>query len=680
MPLAKKVFCIFNPRPIHSAPKTPYEKMLEWAEEKMRGIDSWESPRLKKIYLNAWRELLENQNPYYFLSLSDLKMIPVPIEEFMNSSEFLGDIIELWDTVREDVSFMNPDVLVGKPPCREALLGGATGSGKSTASQITVMYQMYLLNCFNHPQALFDLAPSTHILFTLQSLTRTLTERVLYKPLREMFLGMPFVRRWMEYDRQVESEIRLSNNIDVVKLNSEETSLVGQAIIGCIMDEVNFMAIVQSSRKTYGARGGTGGHYDQAEILYRYIAQRRNRSFITRGPSIGCLCIISSARFKNDFLSRRMEEVRKHSEDYVYVACRKRYDCVPKTRYCGNRFRLLVGDEMLPTRVLMDHEKSGVHYPSHAVVEMVPIEHRAEFLNDPERASRDILGVTTGRLRLFFRNREKIQLAFDKWKALKRKIWVYKQNIDLLDDIEYGLMNQNGLPKVIEENLPMDRSVPRWVGVDLSKNKDLCGIAITRPLSNVAMEVDTGLKDGSKTIESLPRYLVEVLITIKPYLNREIDIPAIRQWIMALKFNHGFNIVFVAYDGFQSKESVQLLNQAGIRSAVVSVDRTMEPYEFFRDCLYQGRLIIVDNPLVQKEMLEVEEDLTAQKVDHPENSHKDGLDAAVRSVYVCGTSRFMRAHSNPVSDEMSTEDKKNGLMENGRKKAIRRTVVRKPRI
>ncbi len=97
------------------------------------------------------------------------------------------------------------------------------------------------------------------------------------------------------------------------------------------MDEVNFMVLVENSRRILGPRG-QGGKYDQAEQVYRNLSRRRKSRFTTRGFSIGCLCILSSTRYVGDFLDRRIAEVDRLGEENVVVVRHKQYEVRPSGR------------------------------------------------------------------------------------------------------------------------------------------------------------------------------------------------------------------------------------------------------------------------------------------------------------------------------------------------------------
>ena len=113
---------------------------------------SSQSDRVQFLNMLLFNGLVEEDNSAFYEAVRLLNKTPVPIEEFVQSPEFLGGQIEIWPSLMPDLQRMNPDVLVGEEPVHEALLGGATGTGKTTLATVTTLYQIYLLTCFDEPQ------------------------------------------------------------------------------------------------------------------------------------------------------------------------------------------------------------------------------------------------------------------------------------------------------------------------------------------------------------------------------------------------------------------------------------------------------------------------------------------------------------------------------------------------
>ena len=595
-------------------------------EQRMAHYDGLGEKRLARIWEHAAKQIFEHKNPMPFYALGLLKRVPVLIDEFVQSKEFLGDLMEVWPTLLPDLRSMNPDVFVGEPGVHEVFLGGATGTGKTHLSQITCQYQLYLFTCFLSAQRVFRLAPMTPIVFMFQSVSTTLTKRVIFEPFRNTFTAMPFARKWLRWDKQKTSSLEMEGGIQVVPGMATLQALVGQAIPAGILDEVNFMEIIEDSKQVAGATG-LGGHYDQAEIVYRNISRRRKRSFLTKGYSIGTLCVISSTRYKGDFLDRRIDEAIKFEEQNIVALRRKQYEVAPPGRYAGPTFRVLIGDDEHQTRILRDNEEVGTHFPEHLIVENVPVELRADFQRDPEAAQRDYCGIASNAITPFFTQRGKIVDAVMAWQRMGLKQWVVKRDTVLATE---------GMPEIEDGNLPQSDNIKqalRFIHVDLSSSTDRCGIAVVRVAGKQAV-----VRDGG-AVEVLPVYVVEEAVSIKPSNSAHIDPSEVRQWIMRLIAFYGLNVTAVSYDGYQSAESLMMLRRSGVRSQEISVDRTSEPYNVFRRAVYDGRVMLPDSELLRTEMVTLEYQSKKDRIDHPPKGSKDVCDAVCGALYAASRHR-----------------------------------------
>jgi hypothetical protein len=580
-------------------------------------------------------------NPAPYQAISGLREYPATIDEFVESEEFLGSHVSVWPELREDLRRMNPDVFTGEAPVYEALLGGATGTGKTMLAQITTLYQLYLCNCFIDPQRVFELAPNTQITFMLMSVTSQVTERAIYRPLRDLFEGMPYAQQELIWSRRKSGILELKDrNVCIVPATANVQAMLGQAVIGGILDEVNFMDVIEHSKRVAGHRGA-GGRFDQASELYETLSRRRKSRFITEGISIGTLCVISSTRYKDDFLDRRMRDVEEHGQQNVVVIRRKQYEVNPKFLE-GNypTFRVLVGTDYYPTRILEEHEKRGDHYNENAMVEAVPEPFRIEFQKDPENALRDIIGIATDSISPFISQRHKIIDAITAGEEAGLQHWVENPDVEL---------RTHGMPQWMDEVVRAirDKNAPRWVHADLSLVSDRCGIAIVK----VPGFINKVTKPAVGIIETLPLFHVEAAISIQPDSMHPIDIPDLRRWVLQLSTFYGINIHEFTFDGFQSKESQIQLRKMGVRSREISLDRTTEPYDVLRRALYDDRLIMVNSEIARIELSQLERNTEKNKIDHPPKGSKDVADAIAGAVYAASTSRRIRSRITTVNED-----------------------------
>lgn len=598
---------------------------MERAVGKLEGMGRWRDARIME---NAVVQAVERGNFDYVKSLELSRHVPVTINEFVESPEFLGRMLSVWPALREDLRHLHPDHMTGAGPVKtEAILGGATGWGKSVLLQISIMYVAYFLSCFRTPQRLFkNLSSYTPIVLMLQSVREDVTKRVLYNPIREMFTSMPFAQRHIRWDKYKEAALILEGGIEIVPALANIQSMLGAAVIAGALDEVNFMTVVESSKRVAGPRG-EGGKYDQAEQVYKALARRRVSRFLTDGPNPGGIYLSSSAHYVGDFLDRRIREVRERGWDneHVYVVERAQYETRPEGTYSGVTFRFLVGTDEYPPRVLEDDEQV-----ERGRVVRVPVEYLEFFLTDPYGAQRDILGIASSAISRFIPNVQVIMDAVLAFKEAGGRSYIAKPNVHLATD---------GMPRIAEDSLPADRDAKRFVHVDLALTGDRCGIAIAKVVDYVDVLSDAG------AVERLPVIEVEAAVSLEPSATREIDIAEVRRWIIALKEIHGLNIYQVTYDGFQSRESIQSLVRRGMRSGQVSMDKTTEPYDVLKRALQEHRVRMVDNDLARHELATLEKHVKGARViiDHPPNGSKDIADAIAGAVFSATRSRMVRS-------------------------------------
>ena len=228
------------------------QRLEHQAEREQQRLLRSGDERGARIWAYASRELVENGNSAPLEALNKFRQIPVTIDEFVESSEFLGNVIEVWPALLDDLRRMNPDVLCGEAPVDEVLLGGAIGYGKTTLAIITVLYLVYVLTCLETPQSLYNLASGTALVFPLQSVTPLVTRRNLSEPLRQYFEAMPYMQRHVEWNRDKTSALEIEGNIKVGAEVANVQAVLGQTIIAAVLDEVNFMNVVARSTQHVG--------------------------------------------------------------------------------------------------------------------------------------------------------------------------------------------------------------------------------------------------------------------------------------------------------------------------------------------------------------------------------------------------------------------------------------------
>jgi hypothetical protein len=586
---------------------------------------TFENKLFAEMYIEAVERKVRYDDNALYAFMAHLEQPPVDIETFLDDPLFMGATdLTMWPEVREAIIGINKNWWRGLDQGAkiEALLMGATSTGKTTIGMVTTLYHVHILGCLKQPQAVYGLPKTTSIVFPIMAAKPHVTKKVVYQPLRKMVEDIPWFQQHMPLDRLIESEILFSEkNVRIAMGGADADSILGEAVIAGIIDEINFMNIVLKSKKAE-VSSGRAGLYDQATTIYEAMTRRKKSRFITKGPQIGVVMVSSSTRYKGDFTDRRKDHVEKTGETGVYVYNKKQYEVWPKDRYTGETFRFLIGNDVLSdSRVLGDNEQ----VPEGARVELVPVEYKADFVRNPHDAMRDVIGASTSSVSPFFRRRFKILECITAGEEEGLESFLVKDSV---------ILGVDGMPAVKKGHYCTNPSRPRYVHVDLSLTGDRVGVAMLRfdGLRKVEREVrkdKEGIEEGGM-IEMMPECSVELACTIEPDSQNEIQIAEVRIWVQTLRDHYGYPIKVVTYDGFMSVESRQQWKKQGMKTGLVSVDKTSTPYKQLRDAISDTRIKMFRSDVLVAELFDLEYDEVKDKVDHMVNGSKDLADA------VCG--------------------------------------------
>lgn len=573
------------------------------------------------MYRTAIRKQITEGDSSLFTFMANLERTPVGIEEFIDSPEFLGSTdLTLWPEVRKTIVEINNNWWrgLGFGAHDEATLMGATGTGKTSIAIVTTIYHLYLLSCLMNPQALYGFPKATSIVFAIMGAKPRVVNKVIYLPMRKLIENMPYFQKHFMPDKLIESEMYFAEkNIRVAQAGGDEDAILGEAIIGGIIDEINFMNVVQRSKKAEVSTG-RAGLYDQAQQVHSTMQRRKKGRFTRPGPMLGLVIASSSTKYRGDFTDRHKTFVEKHGIKSCYIYNKRQFDVVPQERFSGKTFRLVIGNDIHhDTRVLNDDEV----VPNGAWVESVPIEYIDDFRKKPYDALRDVMGVSHNALAPFIKTRHKVYECVEAGKEMGLESILVRDHV---------ILGEHGMPQVKQGVYCANPSRPRYVHIDLSRNADRCGIAMLRFDGMREVARSSKGKDDTPMKELLPVAVVEMSCSIAPDANNEIDVAEVRAFVKHLRTKYGYPIRGVSYDGVDSRESIQAWRKDAMRATMISVDRTSVPYKQFRDAMYDTRVILQNDSEVLSEILDLEYDEDKDKVDHSVNGSKDVSDA------ICG--------------------------------------------
>lgn len=620
------------------------------------------SPQLVRMVLDSmsldirrdYERLSEPEREFFLNTLSqpemineiykiDYKEIPVSPYEFLTDPYFLGKDL-VWDEKEhrgiypkwvEELCY----VLDPRNEVWEWILSGSLGIGKSTVAFVSQIYYIYWLNCLKDPHGYLGMLPSSPIELFLFSITLTTVEDAGVARFERLINNSPYFRDNFPVNRRRRSKGTRKGDLFDYKLEfppfleitegSKETHFISRDILGGVLDEANFVPQPKKS----GALS-----YDntsKAFSLYQSLRNRIESRFMKQGKVFGLLCLISSAATRFDFLEQHKKKQR--GNPHVRISEFPIYEMKP-WEYAGKKFVVLIGNEHTNSKILKEGEKVQLANDSAERLIEVPEEHRAAFERDLPRALREISGIPSEVISPLIPIRESIKQTIDP----KRKHPFTKESPSIGHLNKILKLSDFLVPELFVKwkgSMLVPLSYPdvgRYIHVDLSQTQ--CATGITMGCTPFTVDTKTAGPDGRDTIAKAPMVYIDfTLQMLPPAPPEEISYEAIRQFIKYLRDIYHFRIKRVTFDGFQSVDSRQILQNEGFESEILSMDRTPDPYLTMKSAIIENRITRYEYPPLETELCNLQLIYEGNKIyiEKPQNGSKDISDSFAAVVFQC---------------------------------------------
>lgn len=211
-------------------------------------------------FLGNMQKALQYSDPQLLFEKRGLRVSRVvDVQEFVESPEFMNQKGHIRPAILSELIrlFEGGDYV-------EAVLTGAIGIGKNYFADLAMAYQLYLLSVYWNPQAEFDLAPGSNIVFIMQSMKLQLAQKVVFEQFGQRLALSPYFKKFFPADASLKTEMRFPCNIMILPVGGQDTGAIGMNVFGGVIDEMNFMA------RTLGSTAVRYTHeeeFDQAERL-----------------------------------------------------------------------------------------------------------------------------------------------------------------------------------------------------------------------------------------------------------------------------------------------------------------------------------------------------------------------------------------------------------------------------
>lgn len=533
---------------------------------------------------------------------------PVDPHTFFTDPYFMGDTVSLWPALLDEVR----EACSGR--YIEAVFTGAIGTGKTTAALCVLAYYLYRVMNLRSPHETFELDKNSEIAFVMQSVTGGTAYTVDYMRFRRMLENSPWFQRNAPHDPEKRATIQFRNSgVFVQPLPGTETAAIGENVFGGLIDEVNHMKVIQQS-----ARKRDGEAYDQMLENYRAISRRRESRFQRVGQVPGMLCLVGSANYAGQFTDRKREErdrqLERDGETTIYLFDKRPWEIQPPERFSPDRFRVFLGDGTRKPRVMAEDERA--HPNDLPFIMHVPEDYRNQFESDLSGAVKDIAGIALHGFSNFISNYAAIKKSFGS-----------RQNIFDPDWCDF-----DSQPARIRRHKIENPDVPRYIHIDLALSMDNAALSMAHCPGFRVVDRGGGMKD------TLPIIRFDAALSIRPTGGSQIPFHKIKKVIFTLR-DMGYNIEWVSLDGFQSADLIQTMRRNRMKSGIVSLDKTPEPYLLTRQLILDGCCEGVESDLACSELRDLVWVSQKAKVDHPPDGTKDLADTIAGCCYGLASKR-----------------------------------------
>jgi hypothetical protein len=264
---------------------------------------------------------------------------PVGVRRFVEEEEYLGLGSEVYPKIVEVLT----RIFNGKH--QEAVLCWGIGSGKSYLCSLALTYMLYRTLCLRNPQKYYGLAEGSPIHIVNVGPSARVAEKAVYGTVRQLVRRSPWFEQHVP-DRRMRKELHFPKDIEVLPGNSSEMFPLGLNVLCATMDEASYF--VETA----------GGDREAAEEVYLALQRRVKSRFGTRG----LMLIASSPRHNDDFITSKLVEAETNRT--IHASRMATWETKPKEKFCGKRFVC-----------------EGLK---------IPVELKAEFTSNPQKALRDL--------------------------------------------------------------------------------------------------------------------------------------------------------------------------------------------------------------------------------------------------------------------------------------------------
>ena len=579
-----------------------------------------------------YSQLTEDEKVTIGARLLKMNHRPVSFEQYISDDFYLGSpeitnhgnaIFNIWKKAGAEIY---PTPISTRTPYIS--FGGCIGSGKSTMSKLMGLYMYHRLDCCVNCLSSLGLAGNVKLAFAFLHANEQTAYKDFVQYFRNVFQISPYFKN-------------LYNKPQIRLISSGPRSVggfLGTQMVYSVLSELGFWRPEDANNKI-------------SEALIRYQSR-----FVDKRFNFGHVVCDSSAKDEDQSSIEKFEEAVPPEE--LYQAKFAHWVARPELyrESEGKTFEFYKGDSIRMPHIIEPGEDKDLLDPDR--IYKCPIQVRRNFLLDPIRSMRDLLGQAYSSKDLFFNG---------SISDIAECSTLTNLCSDVIDDLDFFDLNDT----LYDRLAPMIARIPRqtnlFVHCDIGLKHDVTGIAIAY------YDGETTGNDDLLDTTTYPKFKFPLIFGLSRKKGQSTSLDHIFQFIQRLSIDYN---VCVSADSFASAGLFQSCERAGIPYEAISVDKTTEPYFMFKNVILGHRATLVYNERLLRECSELRivangKNGTHIKIDHPEISSsfefdykdrkgekpgtKDIADAVVGALWSCYKkySEYMEDGGNGVKKQLN---------------------------
>ena len=570
---------------------------------------------------------------------------PVDIHTFIHDHYYVGQIYDtiiypFWEEVLDEI--------YPAPLCKrynEALISSATRAGKSTASILSALYEIYLLTCMVDPTKTFQMKGNATIVFALLSKDNSTACSQLGADIYKGLAMSPYfnteggIRSKLSFSSLDGNGTAINERI-LLKAGSSVNTLTGTDLYFGILDEANMPSPKIPAEKLVETRIN----------MYRTMLDRKKESYRYAPAMSGMIWLISSPMDTGDVIGTRIDEIHEKNIPFVFIRDNiARWEAKPMEY--KDTFEFFLGSDSQDPCII---EETDIDRSLMDPERILNIPRTQEFYNYFQGSS-----VRTAIQEVAGRRTVSDASLFTSVNAFQ-DVFIRDNHIFRADDLNINVDNMNTFADyMIDKDYFKHPDKPecyRYIHLDIASKRDRFGLA-----SVYSDRIKYFSADNEEI--SQRKYYIDFCLGISSAGKSAVDILKVLEWIYSLK-KQGYPIKLVTTDSHQGELARQIIAKHGIKTEYLSVEKTTEPYYNLKNLILSRTLVGFKNPLLINELRGLriyKRGVTGEKVEKGKGFTDDLSDSLAGATWSCSQDKYYKKASESIEKVMELADTLNNI-------------------